>query len=204
MGCDIHLYVEARENGKWAHKNVIGYNGREYNLFSVLANVRNRHDLTPICEPKGLPTGMSSEVANKMESGVYAYHSHSWLTLSEIQSFDWTKTATLSGVVNGPEYLHWISYNKTVGKGPDYYCQGAGGPNIQHITEQEMESIINSAMKQSEGVRSCADKYKSHYCRVSWNVPYWEFASHFIGTLVPQLWVLGSPEDVRIVFCFDN
>lgn len=202
MGCDIHLYVEARENGVWVEKKGDFYDGRNYNLFSVLAGVRNRHEIIPICEPRGLPEDVSESVR---EDECYD-HSHSWLTLAELMAFDWTQTATLSGFVNGPEFYCWSGYKRERWEGPDSYCQGVGGGNTMHVSEAEMVRLIDEATKGLNygPARQAVEALNYCYCRVEWKCPYWRFASDFLGSTMPQLWRLGSPEDVRIVFWFDN
>ena len=63
MGCDIHAIIQVKENDTWVTKEAPNL-GRNYVLFSVLANVRNgfgfagvrTYDPLPfIAEPRGLP-----------------------------------------------------------------------------------------------------------------------------------------------------
>jgi hypothetical protein len=42
------------------------------------------------------------------------------------------------------------------------------------------------------------------YCQVEWETPYYKAASDFWSSTIPKLLRLGKPEDVRIVFWFDN
>lgn len=204
MRCDMHLSVEVKENGAWASKPIQRtYDGRNYNLFAILANVRNRHDFVPISEPKGFPLDVSEEIAEEHEGN----HSHSWLTLAELMAFDWTQTATLSGYVNGPEYFSWCAYRKGRGEGPDSYRQGVGGGNVKHVTVEAMEALVkkaNHGVDWNDARRVVVETLSSHYCLVEWQSPYWRCASEFIGCIIPQLWRLGKPEDARIVFSFDS
>lgn len=58
MGCDIHLHVEVKIEGRWEHLNAPSV-PRHYRLFAHMAGVRNYidHDpITPIAEPRGLPS----------------------------------------------------------------------------------------------------------------------------------------------------
>jgi len=97
MGCDIHLYVERRqEDGSWAL--VSGdegdfYNGRNYDVFAIFAGVRNRGGWNPISEPRGVPPDASPgylEIINGYCSH-YFVHSHSYLTYSDLTGYDWTQ-----------------------------------------------------------------------------------------------------------------
>jgi hypothetical protein len=77
MGCDIHLYVEVRgadgtwqSADEWERDTDDGYtwvdvpyekeyyNGRNYSLFAMLADVRNRDGLIPFSQPRGLPMSL--------------------------------------------------------------------------------------------------------------------------------------------------
>src|SRR5689334_25156479 len=101
MGCDIHFYVEKHVGGRWVTADAWKpseygdymdceemYRDRCYNLFAILADVRNGYGFagcetgkgfTVIAQPRGLPSDMSpelSEYAHRMLE-----HTPSWLTL---------------------------------------------------------------------------------------------------------------------------
>jgi len=107
MGCDIHLYAEAKKNGKWqiicdkrtpregwdyekggepyeGDKWAQPYRGRNYDLFAVLAGVRNYAEIRPIAEPKGVPEDSCIEIRTISDEANGDGHSHSWLTLREL------------------------------------------------------------------------------------------------------------------------
>ena len=111
MGTDIYMHAEVKRNGAWRpvsleenteyhlEKNaqlrepIEVYKGRNYNLFSVLADVRNPGGRTRdgrkfdvIAPPRGLPEDLSPEMRDLVEEWVM---SPSWLLLSEILDFDW-------------------------------------------------------------------------------------------------------------------
>ncbi|MEC0035902.1 hypothetical protein P4L29_15740 [Bacillus cereus] len=65
------------------------YKGRNYYLFATLANVRNGKGFTPISEPKGLPVDVSPEMKKISDYWDRDGHSHSYLTLKELLSFNW-------------------------------------------------------------------------------------------------------------------
>lgn len=104
MGCDIHLFAEVRREGKWkfVSKAPSGsvdpdpipdygdqfYSGRNYELFALLANVRNYNDsVKPLSEPRGVPIDISSPMAKAIESWSGDGHSHSHFTLNELMTF---------------------------------------------------------------------------------------------------------------------
>jgi hypothetical protein len=101
MGCDIHLYVEVKNpEGKWVspenwtkEKGYFDvpcdekyYTERNYRLFGVLAGVRDSW-VTPIDEPRGLPSDVSKEV--RFATDINSDHSHSWFLLQELWEVDW-------------------------------------------------------------------------------------------------------------------
>jgi len=85
MGCDIHFFVERRVNGVWESADTWGvpewaeegtlekvaepfYDGRNYNLFAMLAGVRNYDDaFVPVHTPKGLPIDVTDWVRGASE-----------------------------------------------------------------------------------------------------------------------------------------
>lgn len=164
MGCDIHLFVEKKVNGKWDavkgpnpdiedyrryaknnrergnetealryekraddietgeflktaedewEKDNYGptvykgwaYEGRNYDLFAILADVRNGYGFAgsytgegfkPISDPKGLPEDISEEIKKRSDDYGSNGHSHSWFTVKELTEYDWEQeTVTL-------------------------------------------------------------------------------------------------------------
>ena len=129
MGCDIHICIEAwseRETFRtlfkgdrrlllprgWSCVNEwkdeedesrypLTWCHRNYNLFAILADVRNGigfagidtgEGFIPISAPKGLPDDVTAEVKQWSDGWGVDGHSHSFLTLAEIFEFDWTRT----------------------------------------------------------------------------------------------------------------
>lgn len=124
MGCDIHMHVEVNERdpdgSKWqmVMNEVAAYGGRNYNVFSVPANVRNyggpngEPTITPISEPRGMPSDVSNDVDTLREVYGPDGHSHTWLLLSEVLAYDWTAVPHTEGfaawakeLVSGPTRL---------------------------------------------------------------------------------------------------
>ena len=106
MGADIHLWVEILQEGRWvfahAHRTETWedmswidwdspYNGRNYALFALLANVRNSGArIVPISFPRGMPTDLS-DIGRQIvgDEDNPDQHSHSWFSLEELLEFDW-------------------------------------------------------------------------------------------------------------------
>lgn len=111
MGCDIHIYVEAKREGKWVSvdkwipfpypdESTEGrmwvnyedriYCDRNYEVFAALADVRNDGNIRPISAPKMLPSDISHEVKNEADHWVMDGHSYSHFTLAELEAVNWS------------------------------------------------------------------------------------------------------------------
>jgi hypothetical protein len=89
MGCDIHSFVEVLRDGYWQHLPDVDPFGdwRNYGIFGFLADVRNYSHSPVIAEPRGLPDDVSGDVLGEWYDG--GFHSTSWLTVAEMQAYDY-------------------------------------------------------------------------------------------------------------------
>jgi hypothetical protein len=234
MGCDIHLYVERRNGQGWEscdvwekseyepHEMTVPYgkhfySDRSYDTFSILANVRNGYGFAgtdtgegfvPIAAPRGLPDDLSPQLA--AEAAIFLEHTPSWLTAKELMDYDWTQITTKRGWLSGPQYADWIEYQRGEGEGPRAWCGGISGGGVEHISEDEMAKRVAAVQELFKGAnykdlqQALKGRLGSMYCQVSWQIPYYRAASGFLSRVMPRLWRLGKPEDVRIVFWFDS
>lgn len=213
MGCDIHFYVEARKDRSWSSADrwthdLYGegsgpgvafedrfYNGRNYDLFAILADVRNGigfagidtgDGFNVIAPPRGLPADASPEVRAASEEWGCDGHSRSYFTVKELLDFDWNQVTRHRGWVGYEEYQVY----KRNGS-PDNWCGGVSGGGVRHVTPPEMEAL-------PEGQRDAA------YCLVKWVGTYADSCRHFLDVTIPKMRKLGSDDDVRAVFWFDN
>lgn len=132
MGCDIHSYVEYRnkDTGKWNMVRIYvpyrweperldlvePYNGRNYNLFAILAGVRGF--AIPIAEPRGIPQDASCGVRREYEMAEEWVHTPSWLTLAELRvaskdkkSYNKDERTYLKGLISGVDFMLNASWN---------------------------------------------------------------------------------------------
>lgn len=215
MGCDIHLYVEKRgEDGTWvaADKWVknpeyesdpeyeseyvvdwkdLLYSDRNYSLFAVLAGVRNSYGIDPIYEPRGLPTDVTELVKAKSDRWGIDGHSHSYLTLAELEThMGGAMILHHEGVVDWQGYMQW----KELGF-PYMYSKSVAGPKMHITTNKGMEDAIEWGFNKNGA-----------YTVVKWDSPASEDMGSFATETLPKLRQMsdGKPEDIRIVFWFDN
>lgn len=121
MGADIHGVVQIKYGGKWSTESEIE-DGRNYWLFSALADVRNYSGITPISDPRGLPEdleldeyGESVRLWSARDGVVWlGEHSRSWFTLKELKEWDgWDQLAPGGGWTLRealPAWMHWMDY----------------------------------------------------------------------------------------------
>lgn len=169
------------------------YNGRNYTLFNVLAGVRAREELTPIAEPRGLPEDVSRWLCNESRMWGVDGHSHSWLSISELEGYEWNRFITRSGYVTPSEYRHYLVNGK-----PNGWCQGAAGARVVHVSNSQMDSICAGVIP---------DPGASYYARLEWRQRLSDACGDFVDESIPALRALMGKrrvEDVRMVFWFDN
>lgn len=87
MGCDIHAYRELRhKDGTWHCYGELRIT-RNYSLFGYLAGVRSTpvKQLAPV---RGLPTDLSVVVQSAADQWEGGGHTHSWLTMVEVDQLE--------------------------------------------------------------------------------------------------------------------
>lgn len=67
------------------------YSDRNYNLFSILADVRNGNGIEPIDYPRGIPNDASTGYLFVCHQWEDDGHSHSYFTLDELLKVDWSQ-----------------------------------------------------------------------------------------------------------------
>lgn len=229
MGCDIHCYVERKEDGAWilvspsipdryepgAMTVERIYRERNYDTFAILADVRNGSDFNIIAAPRGMPEDMSAGLLAAIDED-RAYlgdHSFSWLTLAEILAFDWTQIAKKRGSVHASEWLRWDRWGRADGEWPRRYSGGTSGPGVVYVTEEQMRAAVTALSDEQRGEleRMREPPYSGSgvplagmYTWAEWETPYWRAASDFLGSVPWRLMQLGPPTRVRLVFGFDS
>lgn len=188
MGCDIHAFTEVRKENKWVRhdeqifddygdrKTSEPFGNRHYAVFGFLANVRNYSHCEPICEPKGLPD--DSEYLNTPldEPQNYSYY-----------GYDNGTAYTQKGEIECDANYHSLSW-LTLKELLDFDYEKTFWD--RRITRQEAPNVWNGAALANEG---------------EWQtITYREHLGEGFFKDIDVLKTLGNPEDVRIIFYFDN
>lgn len=196
MGCDIHTITEIKRQGKWERVPEVPaeFTERCYSVFAFLANVRNSWDIDGF-KPKGLPEDISGLKFDKYDDDDdYAidfsaenenFHSHSYLSLQELLSKD-TSDLTMTKCKILKEF-----YNK-------FTELGGVMPDGMVVVEREQElcsivEIIRESIEPTVIVKWPNDNTKTH--------PVIEGIKN-LQSIADKYDV--SPENIRIVFAFDN
>lgn len=200
MGCDIHIYVERRESGKWYDcdyfmpsatclgecERVECLGGRDYALFATLANVRNYGNTDYICEPKGFPEDASRYVEIEYDEFGWS-HSCSYLTLQELIDFQNEKHPLKRRGMISPQALKSFDEHGIL---PDTWCQGTNMAGWEFREWEEdidiLAPLINDLKKRANELHMIYDFYWKSKNEDSRRKAYERAA------------------DIRIVFWFDN
>ena len=236
MGCDIHFYTETRDAaGVWrcvdrfAEPDQDGYvacispalyHGRNYNLFGMLADVRNGRGFAgiktgagfqPIAEPRGLPEDVSETVRKISDGWGTDGHSHSHHTLRQLLDYDWTQSTALQGWCNFEQWFEWKRWRDGEGLGPESYCGGVSGATIRHLSASDMNLLCAQyrMMPMNSPERAAfKTEHAKDFALAEWRNPYYVAAGSFISDTIPRLLALAGGvagvDNVRIVFFFDN
>lgn len=162
------------------------YRNRNYWVFAVLADVRNREGLKPIANPRGCPDDASLAVRH----GNSWDHTPSWLLVSELLAYDWARRTEHTGLLSMAEYKKWRKKKKR--ERPNDFCLGVHGGNV--LTEVEADKRLASGKK-------CSN---DEYVHVSWEEAASSSCDDFVEFIHKWLVPVGPPDQVRIVFGFDS
>jgi hypothetical protein len=176
------------------------YIGRNYDLFAILADVRNGTGFAgivtgerkqPISAQRGLPADVSQEVAKESETWGCDGHSHSWLTLREVTEYDYDRSTVNFGVVSEKEFVEFIEHGK-----PRGWCGDVSGSKVRVVPNDWMRRIVSRELSREDGVK--------YYTKVEWKESYRDMiGDHWFKALDALVEMFGV-DNVRLVFWFDN
>ena len=195
MGCDIHSFAEVRRDGKWQRvmdpyfKNygenltTEPFGWRSYGTFAFLAGVRNYSVVTPLSEPKGMPD--DSEWLNSPHQ--YAYENNPM----NGELIPYEERETNKQYVSEDLNYHSHSY-LTLKELIDFdYSQPFEDRRTNKTT------IFPNGGSLTDGRHLAAEGEGE-------KTTYRKFLGEGFFQDIAQLQTMGAPEDVRIVFWFDN
>ena len=227
MGCDIHICIQAQDaDGEWreiqwqqAPYNYEGaekpvpdipiapeqFRSRNYDLFAILADVRNGVGFAgiktgegwpSIAPDRGLPDGFQEDAL--LPDPCYPEdaqrwigdHSFTWIALDELKSFAWDVTATqIYGVVPAGEYER-LTVERAI---PRSYSGGIVGAGIVTYEPDAYR------LAKTNGVLA-----KRPYVRMAWTETAREATNNWPGDVIPWLDSLAAGRPLRLVLGFDS
>lgn len=196
MGCDIHSIAEKKVDGKWVRIETDGrttswgsffikkekylspFNWRNYSVFAFLADVRNYDHCEPLSEPKGLPE--DSEYLNSISPYAYDTNPMNGKPIPENE-----RETIKSGVLDTDYHSHsWFTLKELIDFDYDKTFWN------RRVTKQTSPNSWNGAALAEEG-EGVIISYKENLGK-----------SFFED--IELLKTFGNPENVRIIFWFDN
>lgn len=157
------------------------------------AGVKTHEPIDPFFARRGVPSDASAEYLAEVESWDVDGHSHSFATVAELKAAPWNDV-----IIRHQGYLTVKEYERirNSDKLPDSWC---GGTSAHKVTAQAYENNYRGRLTSTD------DTFQSPmYILYVWDAPITEYVGDFVDNAIPTLEALGSPEDVRIVFFFDN
>lgn len=204
MGCDIHLFVEVRDGAdkpwrlqtvKWLSENdgkveeEVGYHQRNYDVFAMLANVRNGSGFAgcdtgdgfvPISEPRGWPDDVCPELLQIRDyeysdekydairaahgTGWAGDHSFSYVTLAELLSYNWNKRTNKRGDVEAPGFKVFM-----VNGAPNSWCGGASGRSVKYVSNDDMRALVESSEIKPQAIAAWYCPTKDMFEHIEWS-----------------------------------
>lgn len=192
MGCDIHIFAEIKKEGKWLRnekkifpdwndkKTDTPFDWRSYGMFGFFADVRNYSGTPVLAEPRGLPNDSEylNALMDKPTSHNYGYFDNG---VAETQKQD---------IECDPNY-HSLSY-LTLKELIDFnYDTTFEDLRYTKTTRTPSGCVFSNGA-------AIAEKGKVEIKTIK------EFLGEGFFDELDRLKTLGEPDDVRIIFYFDN
>ncbi len=180
MGTDIHLAAEIYREGQWHYLPVNLPSYRNYKAFSVLADVRNGYsfggfDTGDPIEPISEPRGLPDDLSDDLKDRMAGRADpHIWL---------------------GDHSFSWVTLQELI--------------NVNLEAPITMRGMVPKTMaedyKKSEKPPTTMAAWSANpdWVKFEWQQPLGEQAP-LIADLIKALKPHGAPENVRLVFGFDN
>jgi len=159
------------------------------------------------------------------------YHSASWVSVADLLAYDWNRTvkrrgwvdpwnfelyrtrgkpSNWSGGISGGSIEHvtnaWMA--RAIDSGEIQWVGDPPGEDDwdgRPYSTSLQRGMSGWDLKPGTVGGSIRDDLRPrHYTNIEWTVTYRECVEKFLTATLPALQSLGSPEDVRLVFWFDN
>ncbi|MFA5307303.1 MAG: hypothetical protein WC365_07690 [Candidatus Babeliales bacterium] len=161
MGDDIKGYLEIND-GLWQTVEEIP-DDRHYDLFGLLAGVRNYVNANSISEPKGVPDTMGKKTEMSIEKYDMVGYGYSYLTITEIDDYDWNQTFH-DGRVSTIDKSTGKALSKASYTNPDYVDKNKY--ELKYLDVVAKDLIPESWQKLFQKMRKLAEQYGKDNVRI--------------------------------------
>lgn len=129
MGCDIHCYIEYKKPTDKQARDFGGRinPGRHYPIFAKLAGVRNYNEVTPIVEPRGMPSDAGYEAQG--DNQLYITHTEGDDHATPENAQRWVENGSSKYIPNHEGKNTWVTH-------PDWHSHS-------WVTADEWEQAIS-------------------------------------------------------------
>lgn len=211
MCTDIHGVFQRHDGAQWVDIESKFEQNRHYQLFAVLADVRNGRGFAgittgervrPIAAPRGLPhdflmVGDAHPIADLLHMDPHRRkwhqdgepldvwmgdHSHSWLTADEmLRWYANAPTVVQTGILDRETYSKWDQTTP-----PEAYCGAISGRDVVLVNDDDLSKLARPEWT---------------HVRCHWDAPLFTELDYFFDEVARLREVHGR---VRFVFGFDS
>jgi hypothetical protein len=182
------------------------YSDRNYDVFAVLANVRNGRGFAgtvtgggfvPISSNRGFPDDLSEEGREWfMHHG--GDHSATWVSLREVLSYDYGETISKTGIVDLKEFKVFAERGR-----PENWSGDISGGSVRHVSHDQMRELLATRDLDPGDVWHPTIDGILYVTRLSWSQP----ASTSLQSLIDRAKMLAvtvGERETRLVMDFDS
>jgi hypothetical protein len=184
----------------WENTFDAEFGQRNYIFFGIIAGVRSYDTKSMVSEPRGLPKDVSPQVKRHSDQWGVDGHSHSYLTLKELQDFDWYQMYQLENTMTARVYANTVLKFKGLTTIKRSYA------NLYIIDKNETRIPQHDLEKMCYGIYGLYDPTYDYIADVEWEETYRDMVGpKYLDDLFNRLESFADdPNDVRVVFWFDN
>lgn len=185
-----------------------GYSGRNYNLFAILANLRNGRGFAgvltgeptvPIDAPRGVPDDASLAYRNEVDNWGTDGHSHSWFSLHELLAYDWDGHDAINSLMMHPSGAFGPE------KPPENFDFDAWAIEIELVLNVQGEAAAYERWPSLGMCGGISGPGAHEWRRITWRQSHREQAGTDWFEFLDSIKELADdPYKIRVVFFFDN
>jgi hypothetical protein len=180
------------------------WSDRHYDIFAILANVRNGRGFAGVPTSDGLPyisngRGKPDDMTDKTKEWFSLHggdHSDTWVSLTEVMKYDWTYPVRKTGIVTINEFDTYLRRGA-----PDGWSGDISGGNVVQVSNEVMTQMIKDG-RHKAAVHGYIDS-KLYTTRINW---VWS-TSHIAEAFMERMKMLAmevGEHECRLIMDFDS